>query len=145
MSGLYRTIRDEIKSVWDTTWAHPDVPVYWRSNDADVLTDPSDETHFVRIEFEPGRERVMAFGGGRFANERSQFGSIIISLWTARSVQNEDAALDLMADATSVFRSFSNGVLSFIGEGSGFIQGPSEDGNWFVRTTQVVFQYRFTG
>lgn len=145
MSGLYRTIRDEIQALWTASWTHGDVPVHWRENDADVEDDPSLVSHFLRNEFSPGRERVMAFGGGRYANERSQFGAVIISVWAARGVRHEDTALDLMADAVAVFRSYSSGTLSFIGEGSGFIQGPSEDGNWFVRTTQVVFEYRFTG
>ena len=145
MSGLYLTISSSIQSLWALGWAHPTVPVYWRANDADPEPDPSTIAHFLRNEVDFGRERLMAFGGGRFANERSQFGSVLITVWAARDVGSENTALDLMADATAIFRSVRSGDLSFIGEGSGFMSGPDETGNWFVRSFLTVFEYRFTG
>lgn len=146
MPGLYRTISDTIQTLWGVGWAaHSDVPAYWRNNDPDVFPDPSTSYHFMRNEIEFGRERLMAYGEGRMLNERSQFGSIVITVWTSRALQNEDVALDLMADAMAIYRSVKVGELSFIGEGGGFITGPSEDGNWFVRGAIIVFEYRFIG
>lgn len=145
MSGLYLTISNAVQSLWAAGWSHGDVPAYWRTNDADVLADPSSVSHFMRNEIDFGRETVIAFGGGRMANERSQFGSVLLTVWASRALQSEDVALDLLADAASIFRSVRSGSLSFIGEGSGFVTGPSEDGNWFVRGVQLVFDYRFTG
>lgn len=145
MSGLYLTISDAIQSLWTAGWSHSSVPAYWRANDADPLPDPASISHFIRNEVDFGRERVTAFGGGRFANERSQFGSVLITVWASRALQSEDTALDLLADAAAIFRSVRSGNLSFIGEGSGFTGGPSEDGNWFVRGAMTVFEYRFTG
>lgn len=145
MPGLYLTIQQAVISLWTPAWTHPEVPVYWRFNDADPLPDPSDVAHFMRNEVDYGRERLMAFGGGRLANERSQFGSVILRVFASRAQRSEDTALDLMADAVGVFRSQRVGDLSFIGEGSGFIDGPSDDGNWFVRGCLVVFEYRFLG
>lgn len=145
MSGLYRDIRDGITMLWTAGWAHSDVPVYWRSNDADPLPDPRDTSYFMRNEVDFGRETMRAFGGGRAANERAQFGSVVLRVFAGRGVGNEDTALDLMADAMQIFRSVRSGNLSFIGEGSGFDAGPTEDGNWFMRGSLMVFEYRFTG
>lgn len=145
MPGLYLTIQQEIIDIWTAAWTHNDVSVYWRFNDADPLPDPSTATHFMRNEIDFGRELLMAFGSGRFSNERSQFGSVILRVFTSRAQRSEDVALELMADAVGIFRSQRVGNLSFIGEGSGFIESPSEDGNWFVRGCVVVWEYRFQG
>ena len=149
-TGLYRTIRDDIVALFDAAWAHPDVPVYWRSNDFEPLPDPSDVPHFLRNEVDFGRETLAAFGGGVGANLRIQFGSVLIRVFAARALGDEDHALDLMANATAAFRSqritdAAGNDLSFIGEGSGFDVQPTEDGNWFTRGALVVFEYRFRG
>jgi hypothetical protein len=145
MPGLYRTISAAITTLWDSGWSHSDVPVFWRANDAEVLPDPSDHSYFLRNEVDFGRETVRAFGGGRMSNERAQFGSVVMRVFAARSVGDEDTALDLMADAMQIFRSVRSGDLSFIGEGSGFDEGPDESGLWFIRGSLMVFEYHFLG
>lgn len=145
MSGIYLTISNEIISLWNSGWTHVGVPAYWRANDADPLPDPSSISHFLRNEVDFGRERMMAYGAGRFGNERSQFGSVLLTVWADRALRSEDTALELLADGMAIFRSVRSNELSFIGEGSGFTMEPSEDGNWFVRGAQLVFEYRFIG
>jgi hypothetical protein len=150
MSGLYRTIRDDIIGLWGSGWPHADVPIFWRSDDLDPRPDPGDVPNFMRNEIDFGLERTLAYGGGRGQNTKGQYGSVILRIFTARSEVSEDTALDLIADAMAVFRSqritdTAGGVLSFIGDGSGFTQGPTEDGNWFMRGSLMVFEYRFIG
>ena len=145
--GLYKLIRDSIEDVWDDGWTHSgtEVPVYWRSNDADPLPDPSSVSHFLRNEVSFGREAAVAYGGGRFRTERLQFGSIVIRVFASRAVRDEDTLLNLLSDAMEVFRSKREGSISFIGPGSGFDEGATEDGNWFYRASLQVFEYRFQG
>ena len=71
-AGLYRTIRDDVFAIFNAAWAHPDVPVFWRSNDLEPLPDPSDVPHFLRNEVDFGRETLVAFGAGRGANLKVQ-------------------------------------------------------------------------
>src|SRR5215510_12981386 len=115
----YRDISDTVRAQWDAGWPHADVPAYWRANDADPFPDPSTTPHFLRNEIEFGREQGIATGGGRFRNEIAQFGSVRMTIWTARDLLNEDEALDLLGDAAKVFRSTrtltADGDLSFIG------------------------------
>lgn len=151
-AGLYRAIRDDIEAVWTAGWASPAVPVFWRSNDLDVMPDALRVPVFVRAEVDFGRERVIGFGGGLGRNQRAQFGSVVLRVFAARQRVSEDDALDRMAEACAVFRSYrgagsygTGSDLSFIGDGSGFDVDPVEIGNWFARGAIVVFQYRFTG
>lgn len=149
-AGLYRTIRDDVLALFAATWSHSDVPVYWRSNDREPMPEPSEVPHFLRNEVDFGREMLSAFGAGRGANLRVQFGSVLIRVFASRALGNEDTSLDLMADAVAAFRSkrVTDGAgndLSFIGEGSGFDIQPTEDGNWSTRGAMVVFEYRFRG
>lgn len=143
--GVYKQIRDAVEGIWDAGWTRLDVPVYWRSNDADPLPDPSTIDHFFRNEVSFGQETVVASGGGRFATERLQFGSVLIRCFVSRTLQDEDEMLNLLADAMKLYRSVKQGQLSFIGTGSGFNEGPTEDGNWFYRGTLTVFEFRFQG
>lgn len=147
--SLYRDIRDQILSVWTANWTHTDVPVYWRSNDADPLPDPSDTAHFLRNEIEFDRERIVGFGGGRGQNLKCLQGTVLFYVFSSRQLQNEDVGLDLLSDAVAAFRSQRVGGLSFLGDTYSFDaaqeQSPEEAGNWFVRGTFVVFEYRFNG
>lgn len=151
MNGLYRQIRDDVLTLWAAKWDHADVPVFWRSNDLEPLPDPSTANHFFRNEVDFGREATIGFGGGNHANFKAQYGSVILLCFTARAYGDEDVALDLMGDAMGVFRSERlpadplGNDLSFVGDGSGFGSGPSEDGNWFFRGSMIVFEYRFRG
>jgi hypothetical protein len=151
MAGLYRTIRDDILGLWTAGWTHTDVPVFWRSDDLEPRPDPSDTVHFFRNEVDFGREILIASGGGRFKNLKSQYGSVVLRVFTSRAIASEDAALDLFQDAMAIFRSQRlqpdqlGNDLSFVGEGSGFDTGPEEDGSWFIRGGLMVFEYRFPG
>lgn len=149
MSGLYRTIHEQIEALWNAGWTHADVPVVWRANAPDSRPDPGLTPHFLRNEVQFGRETIIAYGGGPGRNFRALFGSVLFYIFSARAEQDEDTGLDLMADAVAIYRSQRVGDLSFIGDHSGFDVGPDqqplEDGNWFVRGAMVVFQYRFQG
>lgn len=146
----YRQIRDDCEAIWNAGWTHPEVPVYWRSDDPQPLPDPFTTQHFFRNEVDFGGEEIEAYGSGRGANLKVQRGSVIIRCFTSRTIGTEDLALDLLSDAAAMFRSYreTDGIgndLSFIGRGSGFDWGPGEDGNWFMRSTLFVFEYRFLG
>lgn len=154
MSGLYRSISADVLALWSATWnVDPSVvPAYWRSNSTDPAPSPVAFAHFMRNEIDFGRETVLGYGGGAGHNERAQFGSVLLRIFTARDVGNEDDALDYLGLATNAFRSkraagsYAGGSeLSFVGPGSGFDAGPTEDGNWFFRGVLVVFEYRFRG
>ena len=145
--GLYRIVRDSVVSLWDAGWLRSDVPVYWRGAGPVPLPDPNvDPLFFMDNEIDFGRETIRAFGGGRGANDRCLFGSVLLRVFSARSLMNEDDALDLMDAAAAIYRSVrtSDGNLSFI-DGSGFDVGPTEDGNWFGRGQSVFWELRFTG
>lgn len=151
--GVYRTIRDVIIGRWNTTWPNQQVPVLWRANETIPSIDPlsgGGTSHFMRNEIDFGRESVLAFGGGPGQNQRVQYGSVVLRMFTSILIGDEDEALDLLDDATSIFRSYrqidkDGNDLSFIGEGSGFDWGPDENGVWFVRGCLTVFEYRFLG
>jgi hypothetical protein len=148
--SLYRQIRDNCETTWNASWTHPDVPVFWRSDDAQPLPDPQSTQHFFRNEIDFGGEETDAIGGGRGNNLKVQRGSVVLRCFTSRTIGTEDLALDLLSDGVAIFRSYrgtdtAGGDLSFIGRGSGFDWGPGEDGNWFMRSVIVVFEYRFLG
>jgi hypothetical protein len=155
--GIYRTIRDAIVEVWNQRWPNATVQVTWRANEVIPALDPvsggrdgNGTPHFFRNEIDFGRESVIAFGGGPGQNQRVQFGSVMMRCFTSILLGDEDDALDLLDDATRVFRSYrtidrDGADLSFIGEGSGFDWGPDENGVWFVRGALQVFEYRFLG
>jgi len=148
MSGIYRTLRDQILSIWTANWTHTTVPVLWRENDPEPLPDPQTSPHFLRNEIVFGRERIRAFGGGQFSNERFKYGSVIVRVFASRALQTDDTQLDLLSDAEAVFRSQRVGELTFIGDVSGYdedasVQPPEENGNWFMRGSLIVFEYRF--
>jgi len=145
--GLYRIVRDAVVSLWDAGWQRPDVPVYWRGLGPPPLPDPNaDPQFFLDNELDFGREAIRAFGGGPGANDRCLFGSVLLRVFAARALMEEDEALDLMDAAAAIYRSVrtTDGNLSFI-DGSGFDVGPTEDGNWYGRGQSVFFEFRFSG
>jgi hypothetical protein len=156
MDDLYLVIRDDIMAAWNLGWTHPDVPVFWNSNSP--LPDPDPlggnghpgSPHFFRNDIDFGREEIIAFGGGRNANLRVQYGSVIMRSFTSVVLQDEDTSLQLMSAAMAVWRGYRStdaqgNDLSFIGSGSGFDSGPTDDGVWFMRGSLAVFEYRFPG
>lgn len=150
MTGLYNCIEDDVLALFNLTWAHPDVPVFWRTNDLEVLPDPLTTPFFLRNTVIFGPEAYIAFGGGRGANDKTIDGVVEIVGFSSRSKVSERNLLELMWDATQTFRSkrvagsFAGGSdLSFIGHGSAFDIAPEESGNWYMRGTRVAFVYRF--
>jgi hypothetical protein len=156
MQNLYAVIRDNIVAAWDAGWTHAEIPVLWRGSDSLPEPDPNTPgpgapaaAHFFRNEVDFGLEEIVGYGAGRFGNFRQQNGSLILRSFSSLALQEEDVALSLMSDAVAIFRSTRStdghgGDLSFI-VGSGFDWGPTEDGNWFMRGYELVFQYRFYG
>lgn len=152
MAGLHRCISADVLALFNLNWSHPTVPVFWRADDLDPRPDPSQVANYMRNSLLFGPEKMMAYGGGRGANLKSKFGQVEFLVFAARGLSEEDTLLDLLSDAVASLRSQrvvgSYGVgsdLSFIGDGSGFDVGPTEDGNWFVRGERITFEYRFTG
>lgn len=156
MDNLYLVIRDDIITAWNAGWTHTDVPVFWNSNspvpDPDPLGDSNHpgSVNFFRNEIDFGDVEPVAYGGGAGANLYAQRGSVIMRSFTSALAQDEDASLQLMSAAMALWRGYrvtdSHGNdLSFVGSGSGFDQGPTDDGVWFMRGSLAVFEYRFTG
>ena len=152
MAGLYASIENDVIALFNATWAHPTVPVYWRANDADPRPDPSTTSHFLRNEVTDGIERVIAFGAGLSGNEKIHFGVVHLAGFAARALGSEAVLLDLLWDATQALRSrrvvgsYSAGSsLAFLGDASGVDITDPEDGGWFVRGYRMFFEYRFRG
>jgi hypothetical protein len=158
MDDLYLVIRNAVQAAWNASWTRTDVPVLWRENEPLPLIDPISGSsngnafglpYFFRNEIDFGREEIVGFGGGRFRNFRIQYGSVILRNFSSVTVGNEDEALRLISAATNIFRSYrvqqDDWDLSFIGSGSGFDWGPTENGVWFLRGCLEVFEFRFPG
>jgi len=157
MDDLYLVIKQAVMAAWTESWTRTDVPVLWRENEPLPLIDPVSGTsgngmglpYFFRNEVDFGREEVIAFGGGRYRNLRVQYGSVILRQFASVTIGSEDEALRLISAATAIFRSYrkqqDDWDLSFIGSGSGFDWGPTENGVWFTRGYLEVFAFRFPG
>jgi hypothetical protein len=154
MDDLYLVIKQAIMEAWDNVWTRTDVPVLWRQNDPVPRIDPitggtNGTPYFFRNEVEFGREEVIGFGGGRGRNFRAQYGSVVIRSFTSILLGDEDEGLKLIADATEIYRSYRKQQdewdLTFIGSGSGFDWGPTENGVWFMRGCLQVYEFRFPG
>ena len=147
----YGDIDALVRSIWAAGWAaHPDVPTFWRAQEVGVLPDPRVTPHFMRNELTYGRETTVAFGGGRFAASKVKNGSVVMRVFSDVNLANDTVALGLLSDAEAVFRSLRTGALSFIGGMSGFDEDDSnaalvDAGNWTMRGSMVVWEYRFTG
>jgi hypothetical protein len=104
----------------------------------------------MRNELTYGRETTVGFGGGRFANEKAKFGSVTLRVFSDTNLANDTVALGLLSDAEAVYRSLRSGSLSFIGGMSGFDASDDDEpvtdaGNWTMRGSLIVWQYRFIG
>lgn len=145
----YNDVRSAIGAMFAAGWAHSDVPVYWRANDANPLPDPEITPYFLRNDVDFGREVVMAYGGGSGRNQMAQFGSVLIRVFAMRPYGHEDRVFDLLGDAMLILRSqrvaVGSNVLSFIGGGSGYGPPDPEDGQWFAQGAMASFEYRFIG
>lgn len=140
---LHRTIRDAVRATFEAGWPHA-IPVLWRVNEQPQIPDAGVTPHWLEIAVDFGTDEIMAYGGGRLANDRRQFGSAAIRVFTATGY-GEDQALDYLSDAVAALRSQRSGPLSFVGSISGLDDGGTEDGAWWLRGAVVAFEYRFTG
>ncbi len=145
MSGPYADSLDAIEAAWTAGWPAPaGVPVVWHQNTSDVIPAASTYQHWLHIAVEHTGERLVAFGGGRAANEREVLGSVVIRVMAQRG-RGEATQLSLLDQALAVFRSRRDGPLSFIGASVIDQPGASADGIWWVRSGIAVFTYRFRG
>lgn len=161
---LYLIIKQAVMGAWNAGWTRTDVPVLWRENEPLPLIDPvsggggfpgqkngngAGLPYFFRNEVDFGLEEIAGFGGGRHHNLRVQYGSVILRNFTSVTVGSEDEALKLISAARKIFRSYrvqqDDWDLSFIGSGSGFDWGPTENGVWYIRNSIEVFAFRFPG
>lgn len=155
---LYLTVTNTIRNAWTDRWPRADVPVLWRSNDPLPHPDPifrnnnagGGVAHYFRNEIDFGLEEVAEYSGGRGANIRVQYGSLLMRCFTSLMIDNEIEALGLISVASNLFRSYrvidANGCsLNFIESGTGLDWAPTEDGVWFMRGLLAVFQFRFPG
>ena len=142
---VYRAARDAVQALWATNWAGPaTVPVLWHSNGLETVPDVAETTYWLHLAVEFAEERLVAFGGGRLANDRVLRGSVVIRVLAARGA-GEDTALALLSDAVAVFRSRRAGALSVLGDAVLTEPGASEDGLWWIRSALAVFEFRFQG
>lgn len=143
--SVYRAARDAVQDLWAAHWTGPAaVPVLWHSNGLELVPDVTATTHWLHLAVEFAEERLVAFGGGRLANDRVLRGSIVIRVLAARGA-GEDEALSLLSEAVAVFRSHRAGPLSFLGDAVLPEPGASDDGSWWIRSALAVFEFRFQG
>lgn len=132
-----------IEGVWTANWARSE-PVRWHQNTRDAAPDAATYPAWVHLSVEFAEEAVVAFGGGRFDNERRLRGSVVIRALAERG-RGEDTQLAVLDAAMAAFRSQRSGNLSFVGANVMPEPGASADGNWWVRSGIAVFEYRFRG
>ena len=143
--SLLRDIRTAVQAVWTANWPHPATyPVHWADNSLPVVPEPADDPHWLELELSYGTDQVRAYGAGRLSNERLQSGSVVIRVFAAAGA-GENTALDLLSDAVATLRSRRDGALSFIGAIANLDGDSPLDGNWWVRTAVVAFEYRHAG
>ncbi len=150
MTGLYNCVEDDVIAVFNSGWTVPATPVFWRTNDLEVLPDPSSTPYFLRNTVLFGVETYLAFGSGRGANEKCLNGMVEIVGFASRFKVSERELLELLSIAMQAFRSkrvvgsYPGGSdLSFTGLASDFNVAPEESGNWFIRGARAAFEYRF--
>lgn len=132
-----------VEAMWTANWGGAQ-PVVWHQNERDAAPPAATTATWLHLAVEFADEGVMAFGGGRFDNERRLRGSVVIRA-LARRGTGEAAALAALDAAVAVFRSRSTGTLSFFGDMLMPEPGASADGIWWVRSAIAVFQFRFRG
>lgn len=132
-----------IQAIWAANWGRSE-PVVWHQNTNDTVPAAGTHAHWLQIAVEFADEGVVAFGGGRFDNERRLRGSVVLRGFAKRGVG--EATLVAMLDAAmAAFRGQRTGGVSFVGESVIQEPGASADGIWWCRSRIVVFEYRFRG
>jgi hypothetical protein len=132
-----------VEAMWAANWAGAE-PVVWHQNANDAAPPAGTEQHWLHLSVEFAEEAIVAFGGGRFQNERRLRGSVVIRGFAQRG-RGEDTLLAMLDAAVAVFRSRRDGDLSFLGTMIMPEPGASSNGIWWVRTAIAPFEYRFRG
>lgn len=146
MSGPYGDAQAAVEALWATEWAAlaESAPVRWHHNTKEAVPARASNPHWLHLAFEVDEEKVVAFGGGRQANERELLGTVVIRCFASAGI-GETECLRLLDAAVGCFRGRRVGGLSFIGDSALRQPGASEDGNWWIRSAIVAFTYRFQG
>lgn len=132
-----------IEAMWAANWARSE-PVVWHQNTNDAAPPAGTDQHWLHLSVEFAEESVVAFGGGRFNNERRLRGSVVIRGFAQRG-RGEDTLFAMLDAAVAVFRSRRDGDLSFIGTMIMPEPGASSNGIWWIRSAIASFEYRFRG
>ena len=132
-----------VEAMWTANYAGS-LPVVWHHNSRDAAPSATTDPVWLHLAVEFADEVVVAFGGGRFNNERRLRGSVVIRA-IARRGYGEAGLLAALDAAVAVFRSRRTGDLSFIGDMVMQEPGASADGIWWVRSAFATFEYRFRG
>ncbi len=146
MSGPYGDAQAAIEALWATEWAAlaESAPIRWHHNTKEAVPVRATDPHWLHLAIEFDGERVVAYGGGRQANERELEGSVVIRSLASMGL-GETECLRLLDAAIGCFRGRRVSGLSFIGEVTLRQPGAEEDGNWWIRSALVAFTYRFQG
>ena len=101
MSGPYEDSITAIEAAWTAGWPAPvGVPVVWHQNTNDQTPAAATYQHWLHVAVEHTSERLVAFGGGRAANERELLGSVVIRAMAQRG-RGEATLLSLLDQAIS--------------------------------------------
>lgn len=133
-----------VQGVWTANpWGRSE-PVVWDQNTNDMAPSAATSPHWLSMEIEFAEEDVIAFGGGRFQNERRLRGSVVLRGYAQRG-RGETTLMAMLDAAQAVFRSRRSGDLSFLGPMVMPEPGADAKGIWRVRTAIAPFEYRFRG
>lgn len=137
-----------VKALWEEKWpgyGHLTVPVLWNNNVQNLpIPEQADTPFWLHLEVDFGVEELVAFGNGRFRNERRLYGALSVRTFSAINT-NDQFGLQLLDDALAVYRSERRDTLSFIGDIGSMDEGGAEDGAWYERSARLMFEFRFSG
>jgi hypothetical protein len=99
---------------------------------------------FLRIEIVPEAERVLAYGGGRGANEWRQEGRIEAHILVP--IDRSTAAAAALSDAVAaIFRGKRESGISYFAAGALAAGARAENGNYWRMTRVIDFHFDLTG
>lgn len=134
-----KAAQDAIRSFFTTAWANR-TPVIWPNEGTDV----PDAAPWVHIEIHGEDEKIMAFGGGRGANEFDWIGRIEAHVMVPRQ-EGTGRAVDLADQIAAIFRSQRFSGVSCWTAPMTEAAVKAGDGKWWRQTLLVNFTYRFVG
>jgi hypothetical protein len=136
-----------VKALWEEKWpvyGHP-YPVLWNNNVQNLpIPEQAETDYWLHMEVDFGVEQLVAFGNGRFSNERRLYAMLGVRVFSAIST-SDTFGLQLLDDALKVYRSERRDTLSFIGDIGSMDEGGTEDGAWYERSARLMFEFRFSG